>query len=54
MIWTRVPRTPLDPPMAPLPSFLHFNIDRIRRRTVHGDHYVTGNIPGAGSDWSFM
>ena len=24
------------------------------RRTVHGDHYVTGLVPGVGSDWGFM
>ena len=22
--------------------------DHTWRRTVHGDHYVTGNVPGAG------
>ena len=34
-------------------NFIGFK-DHTWRRTVHGDHYVTGNIPGAESDWGFM
>ena len=29
-------------------------LDHTRRRMVHGDHYITGNGPGVGSDWDFM
>ena len=28
--------------------------NHIWRAAVHGDHYVTGIIPGAGTDWGFM
>ena len=24
------------------------------RATIHGDHYATGLVPGAGIDWNFM
>ena len=29
-------------------------MDHTWRRTVHSDHYVIGNFPGAGSDWGFL
>ena len=37
-----------------LSSFFFSFKDYIWQRTVHGDHYVTGLVPGTGSDWGFM